>query len=284
MKLSLAGSGKPGSSTGLSLANNKGKQPAARPGGGGGSGGLSAFGSSSKAGSTSVSSSKAAGTGKAKKNAFGDEDDDDDGEDEEAITSLASTSKAGSRVGGRGTSTSTSTSTSAGPKKIKGADPTRPGLNTASNPSRTLKKLHEEAAAIDPNIFSYDEVYDSMKAGAAALAEQRKREKEQEGDKPKYVSGLLKAAEQRRKDRIRAEDKLIELERAKEGDEFADKESFVTSAYKEQQAELRKAEEEEKKRESGWGTARLRKRCRSGHTKARTSILVELLRGCPLLR
>ena len=31
-----------------------------------------------------------------------------------------------------------------------------------------------------------------------------------------------------------------------EGDEFKDKESFVTQAYKDQMAELRKAEEEEK--------------------------------------
>lgn len=38
-------------------------------------------------------------------------------------------------------------------------------------------------------------------------------------------------------------------EREAEGDEFADKEAFVTQAYKDQQAEVRKAEAEEKARE-----------------------------------
>lgn len=42
---------------------------------------------------------------------------------------------------------------------------------------------------------------------------------------------------------------MIQREREAEGDEFADKESFVTQAYKDQIVELRKAEEEEKKRE-----------------------------------
>ena len=42
---------------------------------------------------------------------------------------------------------------------------------------------------------------------------------------------------------------MIQRERDMEGDEFKDKESFVTQAYKDQMAELRKAEEEEKLRE-----------------------------------
>ena len=42
---------------------------------------------------------------------------------------------------------------------------------------------------------------------------------------------------------------MIQLERAVEGDEFKDKEAFVTQAYRDQMAEVRKAEEEEKRRE-----------------------------------
>lgn len=42
---------------------------------------------------------------------------------------------------------------------------------------------------------------------------------------------------------------MIQRERDMEGDEFKDKEAFVTQAYKDQMAELRKAEEEEKLRE-----------------------------------
>ena len=43
---------------------------------------------------------------------------------------------------------------------------------------------------------------------------------------------------------------MAERERLQEGDEFADKESFVTAAYKAQQDVLRKAEEEEKRQEA----------------------------------
>jgi coiled-coil domain-containing protein 55 len=42
---------------------------------------------------------------------------------------------------------------------------------------------------------------------------------------------------------------MMQKEREREGDEFADKETFVTQAYKDQMAEVRKAEEEERKRE-----------------------------------
>lgn len=42
---------------------------------------------------------------------------------------------------------------------------------------------------------------------------------------------------------------MIQRERELEGDEFDDKERFVTQAYKDQMAEVRRAEEEEKKRE-----------------------------------
>lgn len=39
---------------------------------------------------------------------------------------------------------------------------------------------------------------------------------------------------------------MIQRERELEGEEFADKEKFVTQAYKDQVAAMRKAEEEEK--------------------------------------
>ena len=42
---------------------------------------------------------------------------------------------------------------------------------------------------------------------------------------------------------------MLQHEREMEGDQFADKEAFVTQAYKDQMAEVRRAEEEEKQRE-----------------------------------
>ena len=66
---------------------------------------------------------------------------------------------------------------------------------------------------------------------------------------PKYISNLLETAEQRKRDRLRAEDKMVAREREREGDSFADKDAFVTPAYLEQQDQLRQAEEEEKRKE-----------------------------------
>lgn len=59
----------------------------------------------------------------------------------------------------------------------------------------------------------------------------------------------------RKQDRLRAEDKMIQKEREREGDEFADKDQFVTPSYLKQQEELRKVEEEEKKREGASATS-----------------------------
>lgn len=53
----------------------------------------------------------------------------------------------------------------------------------------------------------------------------------------------------RKRDRLRAEDKMVQRERQMEGEEFADKDAFVTPAYLAQQEELRRIEEEEKKKE-----------------------------------
>lgn len=47
---------------------------------------------------------------------------------------------------------------------------------------------------------------------------------------------------------------MIQRERDMEGEEFKDKEAFVTQAYKDQMAELRKAEEEEKLRDGTFHT------------------------------
>jgi coiled-coil domain-containing protein 55 len=46
-----------------------------------------------------------------------------------------------------------------------------------------------------------------------------------------------------------AEEKMMQREREAEGDEFADKEAFVTQAYKDQMAEARRADEEERRQE-----------------------------------
>ncbi|CAG7971415.1 unnamed protein product [Penicillium salamii] len=131
------------------------------------------------------------------------------------------------------------------------------GLNQAKSKSSTTpgkefinlsamhssKKHAKEAEELDPSIYSYDAVYDSLHAKPAKSSTNTKSET------PKYMQNLLQSAEIRKRDQLRAKDRQLAREREAEGEEFDDKEKFVTSAYKAQQEELRKAEEEEARRE-----------------------------------
>ncbi|KAF2481246.1 coiled-coil domain-containing protein 55-domain containing protein, partial [Neohortaea acidophila] len=97
---------------------------------------------------------------------------------------------------------------------------------------------------VDASIFDYDSFHDaktSVTDAKKAAARQDAIER-----KPKYINNLLDAAARRKQDQQMAKEKLLQKEREAEGDDFADKEKFVTGAYKEQQEETRRLEEEEK--------------------------------------
>jgi coiled-coil domain-containing protein 55 len=113
--------------------------------------------------------------------------------------------------------------------------------------SRSERKAQEEALRVDQSVFDYDGVWDGMKAAERKLEDAKKAESVER--KPKYIENFLASAQTRRLDRLRAEEKMLSLEREKEGEEFSGKDKFVTDAYKKQMAEVRKAEEEERIRE-----------------------------------
>ena len=129
----------------------------------------------------------------------------------------------------------------------KGGDGSAAGNKDYVNLSamHSSKKHAQEAEELDPSIYSYDAVYESLhaKPGKGKAAAENKSEG------PRYMGSLLRSAEIRKRDQLRARDRALAKEREAEGDEFADKEKFVTSAYKKQQEELRKIEEEEAERE-----------------------------------
>jgi coiled-coil domain-containing protein 55 len=138
--------------------------------------------------------------------------------------------------------------------------PKKPGLLSKPNPGAlgskkaseslygdlsttfTSKKHADTAEGLDASIYDYDAVYDSMKPQKKTTVEDKER-------KPKYMNNLLAAAAVRKRDATIAEEKKLAREREAEGEEFADKEKFVTSAYKKQQEENRRLEEEERIRE-----------------------------------
>jgi coiled-coil domain-containing protein 55 len=113
---------------------------------------------------------------------------------------------------------------------------------------QTYRKNVDKALEVDASIYDYDAAWDSIKAKEEARKAEEK-EKAAEG-KAKYMENLLVAKDQRDKDFSRYKEKKYQREREAEGDDFADKEKFVTSAYKEHQEELRRQEQVEKQKEA----------------------------------
>ncbi|KAL4925035.1 splicing regulator NSRP1-like domain-containing protein [Aspergillus undulatus] len=135
------------------------------------------------------------------------------------------------------------------------------GLNTTANTDtkrdereytnlsalHSSKKHASEATDLDPSIYSYDAVYDSLHTKPANKNQRASGDESETA--PRYMTSLLRSAEIRKRDQLRARDRMLAREREAEGDEFDDKEKFVTGAYKAQQEEMRRVEEEEKRRE-----------------------------------
>ncbi|PYH45874.1 splicing regulator NSRP1-like domain-containing protein, partial [Aspergillus saccharolyticus JOP 1030-1] len=112
-------------------------------------------------------------------------------------------------------------------------------------------RQHQTSAqSLDPSIYSYDSIYDTLHAKPAPKPAASSSNDPAAPEVPKYMTALLRSAEIRKRDQLRARDRQLAKEREAEGEEFADKEKFVTAAYKAQQAELRRIEEEEKAREA----------------------------------
>ncbi|KAI4285886.1 MAG: hypothetical protein L6R38_000331 [Xanthoria sp. 2 TBL-2021] len=174
----------------------------------------------------------------------GPEDGPDDADDnEESITSI-------------GDGPQSSSSHQQGPTKSK-TNATIPRSSKTRRISQfgdlstnhTTLKHAQTAQSLDPSIYDYDAVYDSLHAKPVASGNASSTAAASEAKKPKYMESLLAAAEIRKRDQLRAKEKMLAKERELEGDEFADKEKFVTAAYKRQQEEVRKAEAEEALRE-----------------------------------
>ena len=103
------------------------------------------------------------------------------------------------------------------------------------------------AAALeeDPTVYQYDEVYDQMEAKKQednAVKNADKKEK-----KPRYIHQMLKNAERQKRENERRIERQVQKEREEEGEQFADKEKYVTSAYRKKMEEMARLDEEEER-------------------------------------
>jgi len=108
---------------------------------------------------------------------------------------------------------------------------------------KQAEREHERALAEDPNAFDYDTVYDQMQAQKHAKnAKDKAADKQKE---PKYAQALMKAKNRREIEEASRDARMQEKERIKEGEQFAEKESFVTGAYRKQMEDIEQLRKEE---------------------------------------
>lgn len=110
---------------------------------------------------------------------------------------------------------------------------------------RQARILQQVALKDDPTIFQYDEVYDEISANR----EEAKKAKSAVNRDSKYINKLLVAAEKRKIEYETRLERKVQKEREAEGDQFKDKEVFVTSSYRQKLEAMKKAEEEAQREE-----------------------------------
>jgi len=106
-------------------------------------------------------------------------------------------------------------------------------------------KVIKKALKDDPTVYQYDEVYDEMDRKREQSLKDVKKDR-----KPKYITQLLDTAKTRQIEHEKRIERQVQKEREEEGNEFDDKEQFVTSSYRKKMEEHQKQEEEEKRKEA----------------------------------
>ncbi|KAJ2112752.1 hypothetical protein IW146_004385 [Coemansia sp. RSA 922] len=118
---------------------------------------------------------------------------------------------------------------------------------TGGSQTRASEKLASELQATDPSVYAYDEMYDEI----SNARDRSKRARKQADDlKPRYMEKILETAKQRQVQHEVVREKMLDKEQEREGNMFADKETFVTNAYKEQKEQRQKLVEDEDMREA----------------------------------
>ncbi|KAL3858070.1 hypothetical protein ACJMK2_012685 [Sinanodonta woodiana] len=103
----------------------------------------------------------------------------------------------------------------------------------------------DKALGDDPTVYDYDGVYDKIQEEKAKNDNRVSTSKSE--NKPRYIEGLLKASEKHKREEERRQEKKVQKEREKEGEEFQDKDVFVTTAYKKKMQEIQELEEQERR-------------------------------------
>lgn len=106
---------------------------------------------------------------------------------------------------------------------------------------KDVEEQHKKALEEDPSVFDYDGVYDDMKA---KIAQPRAQDRQQR--QSKYIQVLMEKAKQRERESEIVYERKLAKERSKDDHLYADKDKFLTGAYKRKLAEQEKWMEDER--------------------------------------
>ncbi|XP_057954857.1 uncharacterized protein LOC131148911 [Malania oleifera] len=109
---------------------------------------------------------------------------------------------------------------------------------------KDIEEQHKKALEEDPSVFDYDGVYDEMKEKELGPRAQDRQER-----KSKYIHAMMNKSKERERLNEIVYERNLAKERSKEDHLYAEKDKFVTSAYKKKLAEQAKWLEEERLRE-----------------------------------
>lgn len=109
---------------------------------------------------------------------------------------------------------------------------------------KDIEEQHQKALEEDPSVFDYDGVYDEMKEKAIRPLVQDRQER-----KSKYIQTLMEKAKERERVHEIVYERKLAKERSQDDHLYADKDKFVTAAYKKKLAEQAKWLEEERLRQ-----------------------------------
>ncbi|XP_076956639.1 uncharacterized protein LOC143631893 [Bidens hawaiensis] len=115
---------------------------------------------------------------------------------------------------------------------------------TTNKARKDVEEQHKKALEEDPLVFDYDGVYDELKQKAVQPIAQDRQER-----KPRYIQALIDKSKLREREHEIIYERKLAKERSKEDHLFADKDKFVTGAYKRKLAEQAKWLEEERLRQ-----------------------------------
>lgn len=94
--------------------------------------------------------------------------------------------------------------------------------------AKKTKAAWQKTLEDDATAFQYDEIYDKMEEKKAATEAKAEEAKKDRAKKPKYINALLETAKKKKLHDELREERQAQKEREEEGEEYSDKDKFVT--------------------------------------------------------